>query len=41
MLTGGSGKMKFSDMTYTTSFWWLHECIKANGFPNAHLDVVA
>ena len=41
MLTGGSGKAELSDMTYATPFWWLLERIKANGFPNAHLDVVA
>jgi hypothetical protein len=40
MLTGGSGKTKSSDMTYATPFWWLLERIKANGFPNAHLNVV-
>jgi hypothetical protein len=41
MLTGGSGKTKSSDMTYATPFWWLFERIKANGFPDAHLCVVA
>ena len=41
MLTGGSGKMESFDMTYATPFWWLLERIKANGFPNAHLNVVA
>ncbi|KAG8941303.1 hypothetical protein FRC04_004622 [Tulasnella sp. 424] len=41
MLTGGSGKTKSSDMTYATPFWWLLKRIKANGFPNAHLGVVA
>ncbi|KAH8997162.1 hypothetical protein EDB86DRAFT_3153777, partial [Lactarius hatsudake] len=41
MLTGGSGKTKFSDMTYATPFWWLLERIKAKGFPDAHLGVVA
>lgn len=40
MITGGSGKTEFSDMTYATPFWWLLERIKANGFPNAHLNVV-
>jgi hypothetical protein len=28
-------------MTYATPFWWLLERIHANGFPNAHLNVVA
>jgi hypothetical protein len=41
MLTGGSGKTKSSDMTYATPFWWLLERIKANGFPDAHLGIVA
>ena len=41
MLTGGSGEGMSSDMTYATPFWWLLERIKANGFPDAHLDVVA
>jgi hypothetical protein len=41
MLTGGFGKTKSSDMTYATPFWWLLERIKANGFPDAHLDIVA
>ena len=40
MLTGGSGKTE-SDMTYATPFWWLLQHIKTNGFPNAHLDVLA
>lgn len=40
MLTGGSGKTN-SDMTYATPSWWLLERIKANGFPDAHLGVVA
>ena len=40
MLTGGSGKTKSSDMTYATPFWWLLQRIKANGFPNAHLNVL-
>ena len=39
MLTGGSGKAESFDMTYATPFWWLLERIKANGFPNAHLNV--
>ena len=41
MLTSGSGKAKSPDMTHDTPFWWLLERIKANGLPNAHLDVVA
>ncbi|KAH9988804.1 hypothetical protein BJV74DRAFT_839146 [Russula compacta] len=41
MLTGGSGKIKTSDMTYATLLWWLLKCIQASGFPNAHLGVVA
>jgi hypothetical protein len=41
MLTGGSGNTHSSDITYATPFWWLLERIKANGFPNAHLGVVA
>ena len=41
MLTGASGKTKSSDMTYATPFWWLLERIKANGFPDAHLGVIA
>ncbi|EPT04345.1 hypothetical protein FOMPIDRAFT_1014196 [Fomitopsis schrenkii] len=40
MLTGGSGNMEISDITYATPFWWLLEHIQANGFPNAHLNVV-
>jgi hypothetical protein len=40
MLTGGSGKAESSDVNYATPFWWLFERIKANGFPNAHLNVV-
>ena len=39
MLTGGSGNPTSSDMTYATPFWWLLERIKANGFPNANLNV--
>ena len=41
MLTGGSGRTKSSDMSYATPFWWLLQRIKANGFPNAHLDILA
>jgi hypothetical protein len=39
MLTGSSGKMNSSDVTYATPFWWLLGRIRANGFPNAHLNV--
>ncbi|KAI6008150.1 hypothetical protein F5J12DRAFT_767781 [Pisolithus orientalis] len=41
LLTGGSGKTNSSDITYATPFWWLLQRIKANGFPDAHLDVLA
>lgn len=41
MLTGGSGKTESSDITYATPCWWLLERIRANGFPDAHLNVVA
>ena len=41
MLTGGSGKTKSSEMTYATPFWWLLKRIRASGFPNARLGVVA
>jgi hypothetical protein len=41
MLTGSSGKAESPDMTYATPFWWLLQRIRANGFPNAHLDVLA
>ncbi|KAF8911207.1 hypothetical protein CPB85DRAFT_1561878 [Mucidula mucida] len=39
MLTGGSGSghKEVSDITYATPFWWL----LANGFPDAHPDVLA
>ncbi len=40
MLTGSSGDGEYSDITYATPFWWLLERIRANGFPNAHLNVV-
>jgi hypothetical protein len=39
MLTGGAGKKKSPDITYATPFWWLLERIRANGFPNVHLDI--
>ncbi|KAJ3897897.1 hypothetical protein F5879DRAFT_813351, partial [Lentinula edodes] len=41
MITGGAGHTKGSDLTYATPFWWLLERIKANGFPDVHLGVVA
>ncbi|KAF9649940.1 hypothetical protein BDM02DRAFT_3128052 [Thelephora ganbajun] len=41
MITGGSGKTESSDITYATPFWWLLKRIRANGFPYAHLDVLA
>jgi hypothetical protein len=41
MLTGGSGKTESSDLSYATPFWWLFQRVKANGFPNAHLNVLA
>lgn len=44
MITGGSGDTRDPrgpDITYATPFWWLLERIKGNGFPDAHLDVVA
>ena len=41
MLTGSSGKPESFDMAYATPFWWLLERVKTNGFPNAHLNVVA
>ena len=39
MLTGSSGRSTASDITYATPFWWLLQRIRANGFPDAHLDV--
>jgi hypothetical protein len=43
MLTSGlnSGKRDCSDITYATPFWWLLKRIRADGFPNVHLNVVA
>ncbi|KAG5634416.1 hypothetical protein H0H81_002073, partial [Sphagnurus paluster] len=38
LLTGGAGKTESLDITYATPFFWLFPRIKANGFPNAHLD---
>ena len=39
-VTGGSGNTKYSGLTYATPYWWLLERIKADGFPNARLNVV-
>lgn len=45
LLTGGSATpatVDFTkDMTYATPFFWLWPRIKANGFPNAHLNPTA
>jgi hypothetical protein len=38
---GSSGKTESSDLSYATPFWWLLQRIRANGFPNAHLNVLA
>jgi hypothetical protein len=38
LLTGGAGVTTSSDITYATPMWWLLPVIKANGFPDAHLD---
>jgi hypothetical protein len=38
LLTGGTGKTTSSDITYATPIWWLLAVIKANGFPDAHLN---
>jgi hypothetical protein len=38
LLTGGAGVTVSSDITYATPIWWLLPVIKANGFPDAHLD---
>ena len=40
LLTGRSGITETSDITYATPWFWLFERIKANGFPDAHLDPV-
>ena len=40
LLTGGSGAAESIDITYATPFFWPLERIKANGFPNAHLNSV-
>ena len=40
LLTGGTGNAKSTDITYATPFFWLFQRIKANGFPNAHLNPV-
>jgi hypothetical protein len=39
-LTGSAGKTESSDVTYATPFFWLLSRIKANGFPNAHINPV-
>ncbi|KAF9503583.1 hypothetical protein BS47DRAFT_788573, partial [Hydnum rufescens UP504] len=39
MLTAGSGKTETSDVTYATPFWWLLKRIRADKFPNVHLNV--
>ncbi|KAI0723734.1 hypothetical protein C8T65DRAFT_723862 [Cerioporus squamosus] len=45
LLTGGAGanfaKTIDIDITYATSFFWLWSRIKADGFPDAHLDLDA
>ena len=41
VLMGSAGKTKSSSMTYATPFWWLLQQIRTNGFPNAHLNVLA
>ncbi|KAF8642657.1 hypothetical protein AX16_009453 [Volvariella volvacea WC 439] len=40
MITAGAGQTDSLDMTYATPMSWLLTRIKANGFPNAHLNVV-
>jgi hypothetical protein len=40
LITGGAGNTKFVDVTYATPLFWLLPRIKANGFPNAHLNPV-
>ena len=39
ILSGGADKTTSSDITYATPIWWLLEDIKANGFPDAHLNL--
>ena len=39
ILSGGANKTTSSDITYATPIWWLLEDIKANGFPDAHLNL--
>ncbi|TFK81505.1 hypothetical protein K466DRAFT_502009 [Polyporus arcularius HHB13444] len=42
LLTGGAGAdTRHFDITYATPFFWLWPRIKANGFPDAHLDLDA
>ena len=38
LLTGAAGNAEDLDITYATPFFWLLPRIKANGFPDAHLD---
>lgn len=38
LLTGGCGITDSSDITYATPITFLVKSIKANGFPNAHLN---
>jgi hypothetical protein len=40
MLTSSFGKMKSSNITYAMPFWWLLKCIRTNGFPNVHLNII-
>jgi hypothetical protein len=40
LLTGGCGITDTSDISYTTPITFLLESIKANGYPNAHLNPV-
>lgn len=39
LLTGGAGTKAKSDITYATPISFLLKSIKANGFPNAHLNL--
>jgi len=38
LITGGSGDTESSDITYATPINFLLKSIKANGYPNAHLN---
>lgn len=40
LITGGAGNTESVDVTYATPLFWLLPRIKANGFPNAHLNPV-